>query len=119
MSIRSEESEIYQGKGRGGVLGKGKGTYIRGKEREVTSGERKGRCIREREGTNVRSKEREVSVGQGRRRVSVVRRGGKINVSAVRGDKGLFSLLYGIPLLSYPGTSIVHVWRATKTSHWQ
>ena len=50
MSIRSEESEIYQGKGRGGVSGKGKGTYIRGKEREVISGERKGRCIREREG---------------------------------------------------------------------
>ena len=35
--------------------------------------------------------------------------GGKINVSVVRGDKGLFSLLYGIPLLSYPGTSVVRV----------
>ena len=44
---------------------------------------------------------------------------GAINVSVVRGDKGLFSLLYGIPLLSYPGTSVVHVWRATKTRHWQ
>ena len=48
--IRRKESEIYQGKGRGGVLGKGKGTYIRGKEREVISGVRKGRYIREREG---------------------------------------------------------------------
>ena len=43
--------------------------------------------------------------------------GGKITVSVVRGDKGLFSLLYGIPLLSYPGTSVVRVWRATKTRH--
>ena len=43
--------------------------------------------------------------------------GGKINVSVVRGDKGLFSLLCGIPLLSYPGTSVVRVWRATKTRH--
>ena len=42
MCIRGEESEIYQGKGRGSVLGKGKGTYIRNKEREVTSGKRKG-----------------------------------------------------------------------------
>ena len=50
MCIGGEESEIYQGKGRGGVLGKGKGTYIRGKEREVISGERKARYIREREG---------------------------------------------------------------------
>ena len=50
MCIRGEESEIYQGKGRGGVLGKGTGTYIKGKEREEISGETKGRCIREREG---------------------------------------------------------------------
>ena len=53
MCIRGEESEIYQGKGRGGVLGKGKGTCIRGKEREV-------------------------SVGQGRRLLSVVRREAKL-----------------------------------------
>ena len=45
--------------------------------------------------------------------------GGEINVSVVRGDKGLFSLLYGIPLLLYPGASVVRVWRATKTRHWQ
>ena len=46
-------------------------------------------------------------------------RGGKIDVSVVRGDEGLFSLLYGIPLLPYPGASVVRVWRATKTRHWQ
>ena len=53
MCIRGDQS----GKGRGGVLGKGKGTYIRGKEREVISGKGKG--------TNVTSKEREVYQVQG------------------------------------------------------
>ena len=60
MCIRGEESEIYQGKGRGGVLGKGKGTYIRGQEREVISGERKGSVSGKGKGTNVTSKEWEV-----------------------------------------------------------
>ena len=71
MSIRSEESEIYQGKGRGGVLGKGKGTYIRNKEREVTSGERKGsvsgkgkgRMSRVKDGRYIRCKEGDVYQG--------------------------------------------------------
>ena len=45
--------------------------------------------------------------GKGGRRVSVVRRGGKINVSVVRGDKGLFSLIYCIPLLSHSRTSVL------------
>ena len=64
--IRERKGDVYQGKGRGGVSGKGKGTYIRGKEVEVyqrkgrgrirvnwkrdISRERKGRCIREMEG---------------------------------------------------------------------
>ena len=65
MCIRGEESEIYQGKGRGGVLGKGKGTYIKNKEREVTSGKRKGSVSGKGKGTNVTSKEWEVYQVQG------------------------------------------------------
>ena len=70
------------------------GWFIRWKEGNVYQGVREETCINGKEG-------------------------GEINVSVVRGDKGLFSLLYGIPLLSYPGTSVVRVWRATKTRHWQ
>ena len=75
---------------------------ISGARMERVSGVRKGGVSGVREETCISGKE-----------------GGEINVSVVRGDKGLFSLLYGISLLSYPGASVVRVWRATKPRHWQ